>query len=262
MVGKLDTLQNNFYQLNTQPDILALTETWLHKDITSNSLGLFNFNIYRCDRVLSEGKSKSGGALIAVHKRFKSKFLLRDSTLSEQVFIELILNKTKYIFGCIYIPPAAHNDIFTNHQENIEHLCQKYPVHKWLVVGDFNLPNVKLLNSPLDYNLISNLDANRQLNVATIHSTYSQLSCKQYYSNHFNKSYSLDLFFGPENYNITSVELDDFFLNTDKHHTALLFTIKQPSTDYLDENFNERPPHRNFYKANYTDINTSFQNSD
>ena len=54
------------------PDVCAITETWFHKDISSNELALDGYTIFRQDRKLSfyeEGtyvREDRGGALLLI----------------------------------------------------------------------------------------------------------------------------------------------------------------------------------------------------
>jgi len=54
----------------------VLTETWLSDNFYSNDLGMFNYNVYRCDRSsLTSGHSRRGEVLIGVRKDIPSKLV-------------------------------------------------------------------------------------------------------------------------------------------------------------------------------------------
>ncbi|KAF0750563.1 Reverse transcriptase domain-containing protein [Aphis craccivora] len=67
--------------------INVLTETWLNGSYNNTELGMFNYNIYRCDRsLLTSNSNRGGGVIIAIRKDFQS-FLIPSPNLSlEQLF--------------------------------------------------------------------------------------------------------------------------------------------------------------------------------
>lgn len=69
--GRLDAIRLGI-GLIQDLDIIILTETFLNEDIDSAELGLFNYNVFRCDRsILTSDKKDGGGVLIALHKKFQ-----------------------------------------------------------------------------------------------------------------------------------------------------------------------------------------------
>lgn len=225
IVSKLDLIKNKLYQLHTKLDILALTETWLNKNIDNGELGLFNYNIFRCDRIFNEKITRGGGSMIAINNEINSKLIMSESNNIEEVFIEFTLAKKKYLLGCVYIPPASKYDAYLTHQQTIENLTLKYPNHELIVIGDFNLPHINWSNSPFKLNQTAYLDPNKQLNSFIMHSIYSQLNFNQYYPNHLQKNYTLDLLFAPDDCSISRLDLNDSLITTDNHHTPQLFKI-------------------------------------
>jgi hypothetical protein len=126
-------------------DIFCITETWLTPDIKTPELGLSTaFNVYRLDRSeLTSSKSRGGGVLIAVAKKYKSRLIKTQFNNIEHLFIDITVNNDlKLLIGCAYIPPNSNNSIYLNHMSDVERICQSLPLYKYIIVGDYNLPGV------------------------------------------------------------------------------------------------------------------------
>ena len=128
--------------LDTDPDIIIGTETWLDKDIhpseiLPNGLG---YNIQRRDRP----ESPHGGVLIAVKKALQ----FSDIYCSQDV--ELIsgtvkMNSKSSITVVAYYRPPDKTDkaYLTKTREEIARLREKSKRNIFLLGGDFNLPDIK-----------------------------------------------------------------------------------------------------------------------
>lgn len=65
----------------------------------------------------------------------------------EHIFIKLKLNNTlNLILGACYIPPNSLLSVYTKHVETIEEILQTSPNVKFILTGDYNLPNVYFSN--------------------------------------------------------------------------------------------------------------------
>lgn len=95
-----------------EPDIIALTETWLQPAIGDHELfaNSRDFSIYRCDRNNRSG----GGVLLAINKRLPSDRIQTASNL-EIVWAVATLAHQKIILGVCYRP-----------QVSLQHLCVIY----------------------------------------------------------------------------------------------------------------------------------------
>ena len=104
LVNKLINLQSLVY--SSIPGIVAITETWLNKDIFSNEILPHDYCIYHKDRL-----SRGGGVLIAVHNSIPSR-IIDSLTEMELVAIQLLdLN----LFVCVvYVPPSIDLSHFKN----------------------------------------------------------------------------------------------------------------------------------------------------
>ena len=96
------------------PDILCITETWLHEDISNGNLALNGYNIIRKDR--QNGTNAHGGVLIAVKTTYD--FISLDHESDHEVaFINLIINGTTLKIVVAYRPPSQtfiENQLFVH----------------------------------------------------------------------------------------------------------------------------------------------------
>lgn len=118
--------------------MITLTETWLNSSFGDAELNLPDYNIYRRDRKPNVA-SRGGGVLVAVHKKYNSLEIDTPDDI-EQVFVMVNYNSVKLIIGCTYIPPRSGLNTYLNFTETVENTFDIYPEHKFLLLGDFNLP--------------------------------------------------------------------------------------------------------------------------
>ena len=127
--NKLINLQSLVYSSN--PGIVAITETWLNKDIFSNEILPHDYCIYRKDR-----STRGGGVLIAVHNSIPSRII--DSPTEMELVAILLLNLN--LFVCVvYVPPSIGLSLFKNILCFLESLAITNSI---LIMGDFNLPDI------------------------------------------------------------------------------------------------------------------------
>lgn len=131
--GKLTELQ----ALSFDYDLICITETHLDPSFP-NSL-IFDSTdkvIYRVDRNLN-----GGGVLIALNAEIEHSPIDID-TEGEIVCVEVNDSRRKYscLVVCVYRPPS--NNTVDPIYNCLNYLKSKYPSHKTLLVGDFNLPNI------------------------------------------------------------------------------------------------------------------------
>lgn len=151
------------YLDDSDADILILTETWLHPDVTNEELfpDKDNYNIYRCDRIDRRG----GGVLIAVKKTVSS-FPLDTNPSIEITWTACVTTYAKILIRSCYCPPDAHSSFPKDLRDNIERATQLYPADIIYLFGDFNYPLIdwstmsttcrvssNFLELTLDYNL-------------------------------------------------------------------------------------------------------------
>ena len=131
-------------------NIIVLTETWLRnksdKVIHNSEIMCSKFQIYRRDRVDKEG----GGVLISVSALLYSEEIILNNDQNIE-FIAVCVNiKFRKIFvTCSYIPPASNIQIYEQHANAIKFIAnQSKPGDSIIVLGDFNIPNIKWCKTP------------------------------------------------------------------------------------------------------------------
>jgi len=139
---------------------IVLTDTWLNDSFHNNELGMFNYNIYRCDRSsLTSNSSRGGSIIIAIRKDFQS-FLLPSPNLSlEQLFVSFIFDFKTYIIGAVYLPPSSSPSIYENYSKSIDLIIDNFPHSTYIIFGDFNLPEITWSNDihGLSYSSTTNI---------------------------------------------------------------------------------------------------------
>lgn len=120
-------------------DIVCLTETWLSAKIDSCELLTCKkrYNIYRCDR----GSRCGGGVLVAVADTVMS-FPIHFVSALELVLVEIRTCSRKLIVGVCYRPPST-SPTFVNDLHDVIHMITvRYPSSPFILLGDFNFPNI------------------------------------------------------------------------------------------------------------------------
>ena len=136
-----ESVQELFLQLKIFTfSIIGLSETWLH----NNSPPLFNipnYHMLRSDRDHGRG----GGVALYIHNHLKIKVRSDLHTEgAEDLFIEILNDKTKNIIVCIMYRPPNHNiDIFLDNFDRCLDVVSRENKEVY-IMGDFN---INLLNS-------------------------------------------------------------------------------------------------------------------
>ena len=116
--------------------------------------------------------------------------MLRISCVTvEQVYISLVCDRFKYIFGAVYIPPGSDRVLYEQHCETVELLSAGYPGFHFMLAGDYNLPGVRIVNNEfMDYR--PNSPANLVFNTFP----YVNLSQRNEIPNNNNVFFGLSIF--------------------------------------------------------------------
>lgn len=115
-------------------DVIIITETWLSNDIFDSEILLYDFDIFRCDRL----ENSFGGVLIATRRELNGNLLLKSTLNSESLFIECKLNDLSLIFGAVYIPPTTPLSTYETFCDNLTSLKFSSLKYKMIIAGDFN----------------------------------------------------------------------------------------------------------------------------
>ena len=138
VVNKLDLLQAYVFEL--QPDILAVTESWTHNEITKGMLKIQGYELIdRTDRT-DTLNGRGGGVLL--YSRLPNIYVNSNSVnKSEQIIHATITNKEKNSedihVHCVYRSPNSTTDM----SAEVKNYIRSIPNNS-ILVGDFNYPEV------------------------------------------------------------------------------------------------------------------------
>ncbi|MEL7309092.1 MAG: endonuclease/exonuclease/phosphatase family protein, partial [Pseudomonadota bacterium] len=128
------------YASTYEPSVIALTETWLRKDIPSGFLNLRQYVHYRKDRNFSRG----GGSLLLVRDDIPSRpVLLSNQDLKiDAVACQIsLIDKSTLGCLCVYRPPNSDKDDDCKMLSVItDFLNLEFDYN--LILGDFNFPDI------------------------------------------------------------------------------------------------------------------------
>lgn len=125
--------------------VIAVTETWLTRNIADNVISIPNYVFYRLDR----GVGKGGGLGIYVSKNIKSEIINSVNTVPdnnlENIWIKLHLKNKILAVGNIYRPPHGNMNMAIDQLDQA--LSVILPVVDDIIcVGDVNVNLLNLLN--------------------------------------------------------------------------------------------------------------------
>lgn len=214
-----------------------------------------DYLIYRNDRNINNSiYSKGGGVLIAIHKRFSSHHVSLPNLTLENLAISVNTTNFKIVILSIYIPPNSTIEVYNSHCLVIENLRSTFPDHIFIIVGDFNLPDVNWSNI-YHYNILPGPSSHKAKVLAEI-IDYEQLYQLNLIPNYRNNI--LDLVLSTYN-NLVVKKCSISLVPIDLAHPVL--QIDGPSyVPSLDLN----PLHFefNFYRTNYNSVNTYLNSID
>lgn len=248
-------------------DLYAFTETNLTSSHFSDEIGFRKeISVHRCDRNLANTSKRShgvvrnkrggGGVLLAVRDDavFSSDKISSSSQHFEQLFIRVTVvtkdsGKKFFIIGVIYLPPDSPSQLYTSHFEEVERLRTLYPNDTYLLLGDYNLPELSwsmdtppVCSEPRGYTLLDSV---------------SFLDFKQVNFLRNSMGRTLDLVLTSSSHEC-SIEVCDSFLPIDDHHPPMCVSLSLPPAEVpIDESIVY-----NFKKAPYSLINNLFSGFD
>lgn len=131
LAPKIDLLRT--WVMVHKPDIITISETWLHSDIPDNDVLIDNFVLYRTDR-----PSRGGGVATYVSVRLTSEMITpSEAPLHfESIFVNIIFHQNKRLtIGNIYRPPSAPAESTNCILSTISSLPNN---NELVILGDFN----------------------------------------------------------------------------------------------------------------------------
>ncbi|KAF2881396.1 hypothetical protein ILUMI_24770 [Ignelater luminosus] len=87
--------------------------------------------------------TRGGGVIIAVQGHISANYVFSSKNAAfEDVWVRVDYNKIHLIIGNVYVPPRSQPEEYQTFIDSIELLRRKYPSAKFLIFGDFNLPEI------------------------------------------------------------------------------------------------------------------------
>lgn len=236
--------------------VIAFTETWLNdkKNIHNAEILCPKYQLFRYDRPHKLG----GGVLIAVLNLFSCElieFLQRD--FIEFVAVKIRLTNGYLFITCSYIPPNSSSNIYDLHISAIGTVLQQSnPSDIFVVLGDFNLPNI-LWNKPLELNYL----------IPTVSNEFiiSLLGCGLFQVNHVHNACGrlLDLAFVNQPMDIYVRNSLPITYPEDRHHPTIEVEIYPPSNKLTPPINRKKYKLKKVYcfpRTNYTKLNFLLSN--
>ena len=125
----------NYLVSQTDLDVLAVSESWLNKNLPGTLFEIYGYKIFRKDRSSKRG----GGVCFYCKDHFNPKLIKIPHTLEqpEVLFIELHSKNTKLALGVVYKPPRIpYGSLATLHETLADILCH---YDNTFLFGDFNI---------------------------------------------------------------------------------------------------------------------------
>lgn len=159
----------------TSYEILCFTETWFKSKHNNDSYFPPIFDVYRNDRTSMD---RAGGVAILVAKKFNSKELKDVSDPDcDCIAVRIPFAQSPLIIYVAYVPQwqQADNTCYMKHYNLIKKLCTNYVNHRIIVVGDWNLADIKWkLDASESYYLTTNTITHRDSNYFNIATEFLQ----------------------------------------------------------------------------------------
>lgn len=125
-------------------NIICVSESWLNNSISDSEVIDSTFRLFRRDRDSIENqKQRGGGVFIAVKKVLQADLLKVTHLDVEQVFVKIKLDQHDLVVGVVYIPPASELEVYEKHMQDVVSISNKYTGCKMIILGDYNLPDMK-----------------------------------------------------------------------------------------------------------------------
>lgn len=125
------------------PDVIAVTETWLHPGITDSEILVAGYSVYRLDRQENRG----GGVALWVRTSFTCKTICTHTTtdgLSETLWCQINLGNGSHL-SVVVLYRSPTNSEFS--WCSVIKEAARQP--RYVILGDFNAPNINW-NDPSD----------------------------------------------------------------------------------------------------------------
>lgn len=145
ILSKVNDLEATAYDIN--PDLILVTESWCHKNISESVLRICNYELIsdlRCDRQ-DTANGIGGGLLVYARKGLVVLSIDKKSDFNQFVSFKVLSDDCELNIILIYRPPSCSKD-------NNDKLCKivEEAAKNTILVGDFNFPSIDWDNLTCD----------------------------------------------------------------------------------------------------------------
>lgn len=140
-----------------EPDIVAITETWLSPNVLDHEFASPSYAVIRKDR-----PSRGGGVALLI-RRSISYSLMPHVPDTEAVFCKIMCNGSSMVIGCVYRSPSCDPECLVALHDFLHQHARRSAV---MLMGDFNLAYINWTNmhhtSPMQFRGFNRFDVNFQ----------------------------------------------------------------------------------------------------
>lgn len=209
-------------------DVVCLTETWLTEGISNGELFDGRYIVWRRDRDYTNTKQRNGGGvLIAVKRELVAEECVNWRSSAEDLWVTLTLKNKKphinyklhicVVYICTQKGGNSLNTQLDNFSNNLVDIILNHPSDKFILLGDFNLPNIDWQFANEDLHLSpSNIQGPVQ---TSLFDNFNLCNLMQYNSHINVNDRILDLILSNDHVSVSCC--DSPLVPEDSHHKAL-----------------------------------------
>jgi hypothetical protein len=167
-----NSVKNKIWQFESEilmyhnfPEFIAITETWLTEDISSDLFKFNAYSVFRRDRI----SDPHGGVMFLVKNNLGSEQISRDSRI-EILWVMVDIGIHRTIFGVYYRAHVSHVCELDLLREELAFVVDLHPNVPIVLVGDFNMPDINWAEglSPSVYKQDEYLDLFSEYNLTQV----------------------------------------------------------------------------------------------
>lgn len=212
--------------------IIMVQETWLNENIGDAEVATFtNYNIYRVDRSQSKSaKQRGGGVMVLVRQDLVFEQIeSKERKLVEHQLLRVKNGNKNISIANIYAPPnIGKMRIIAEINSLLLILRKNHPSDTWLVVGDFNFPDIVWkLNEELG-TLDPNSDSISEQSKVFIEKmgSFGLIQMNQF-TNKNGKALDLVYTNDMDRISVRKAEIGELLDNNSTHHSGIVVVINQ-----------------------------------
>jgi len=222
-------------------DIIGISESWAHEDISDSELSIKGFNMFRKDRNIANLK-RGGGLVLFIKETIKAE-LVEDtiSNQSESLWVKIVEDQSNMIsVGLCYRRPSASIE----ETRDLCHQIKKHTLKSGLIMGEFNFGGIDW-----DSIIATTVEETEFLDAVNDLFLYQNVHTPTRDKN------ILDLIFTTEVDMMEELNVCAPISNSD--HNVILFTMK--GSDRKEDEQSITDVKFSYHKGNYKEMSRSFK---